>query len=240
VPYALTEEFVAVYRMHPLIPDDYSFRSAADDSTIEARSFREITGPQSHELMQRIPATDLFYTFGTMHPGAIALHNFPRFLQEFERPDGKLMDLAAVDILRSRELGVPRYNQFRRLLHLNPASSFEELTDNPEWREQIRRVYENDIERVDLTVGMFAEPLPAGFAFSDTAFRIFILMASRRLNSDRFFTTDYTAQVYTQAGLDWINDNDMSSVLLRHYPHLRPALRSVKNAFAPWGKAALP
>ena len=29
VPYALTEEFVAVYRMHPLIPDEYSFRSLA-------------------------------------------------------------------------------------------------------------------------------------------------------------------------------------------------------------------
>jgi len=27
VPYSLTEEFVAVYRMHPLIPDDYVFRS---------------------------------------------------------------------------------------------------------------------------------------------------------------------------------------------------------------------
>ncbi len=27
VPYALTEEFGAVYRMHPLIPDDYTFRS---------------------------------------------------------------------------------------------------------------------------------------------------------------------------------------------------------------------
>ena len=28
VPYSLTEEFVAVYRMHPLLPDDYTFRSA--------------------------------------------------------------------------------------------------------------------------------------------------------------------------------------------------------------------
>ena len=27
VPYSLTEEFVAVYRMHPLVPDDYEFRS---------------------------------------------------------------------------------------------------------------------------------------------------------------------------------------------------------------------
>jgi hypothetical protein len=26
----------------------------------------------------------------------------------------------------------------------------------------------------------------------------------------------------------------MSGVLLRHYPHLRPALRSVGNAFEPW------
>ena len=69
---------------------------------------------------------------------------------------------------------------------------------------------------------MFAEPLPKGFAFSDTAFRIFILMASRRLNSDRFFTTDYTPQVYTQAGMDWIDANDMSTVLLRHYPGLAP------------------
>ena len=59
-------------------------------------------------------------------------------------------------------------------------------------------------------------------------------MASRRLNSDRFFTTDFTADVYTQAGLDWIADNDMASVLKRHYPALAVPLRGVKNAFAPW------
>ena len=61
-----------------------------------------------------------------------------------------------------------------------------------------------DVERVDLMIGLYAEPLPKGFGFSDTAFRVFILMASRRLKSDRFFTRDYTAEVYTQEGLDWI------------------------------------
>jgi len=79
-------------------------------------------------------------------------------------------------------------------------------------------------------------PKPKGFGFSDTAFRIFILMASRRLNSDRFFTTDYTPRVYTRAGLDWIDDNDMTSVLLRHFPNLLPALRTSRNAFAPWSR----
>ncbi len=63
-------------------------------------------------------------------------------------------------------------------------------------------------------------------------------MASRRLNSDRFFTRDYTPAVYTKAGLDWIDDNTMVTVLLRHYPQLRAALRGVKNGFHPWASAA--
>ena len=83
---------------------------------------------------------------------------------------------------------------------------------------------------------MFAEPLPKGFAFSDTAFRIFILMASRRLNSDRFFTDDFTPRSTPRRdGLD--RRQHMATVLLRHYPELRPALRGLPNAFAPFNSA---
>jgi hypothetical protein len=206
------------------------------DRPLEQRTFRELSGPHSREVFARLELGDLFYSFGTSHPGAIVLRNFPRFLQEFERPDGKIIDLAATDVLRVRELGVPRYNEFRRQLHLAPAASFRDLTDDPELAADLSEVYDGDIEQVDLMVGMFAEKRPEGFAFSDTAFRIFILMASRRLNSDRFFTEDYTPEVYTPAGLAWVRDNDMSSVLLRHYPQLRPALRGVANAFAPWSR----
>jgi len=136
--------------------------------------------------------------------------------------------------MRCRELGVPRYTRFRELLHLRPVTTFEELTDNPEWREEIRRVYNNDIDTVDLIVGLFAEKPPKGFGFSDTAFRIFVLMASRRLNSDRFFTTDFTEDVYSKVGMDWIADSTLSTVLLRHFPSLAPALNGVNNTFAPW------
>jgi hypothetical protein len=62
-------------------------------------------------------------------------------------------------------------------------------------------------------------------------------MASRRLKSDRFFTVDYNSRVYSQPGMDWINNNDFASVLLRHAPSLAPALRGVGNPFAPWTKA---
>jgi hypothetical protein len=234
VPYALTEEFTIVYRMHPLIADDYSFRSAADGHAIEERTLRELSGPNSQPVLERIGMRDLLYSFGTSNPGAIVLNNFPRFLQEFVRPDGKLMDIAATDILRSRELGVPRYNEFRRLLHLRPAGDFDDVTDDQAVAERMRTLYRGDIERLDAIVGMFAEKRPEGFAFSDTAFRIFILMASRRINSDRLLTNDYTASTYTQTGIDWVENTRFVDVLQRHYPDLAPSLRQLANGFKPW------
>jgi Animal haem peroxidase len=236
-PFALTEEFVSVYRMHPLIPDEIRLWSHQTGECVKTLTFADTLGRKAQSVLDRtVSMADAFYSFGITHPGAVTLHNYPRSLQDVHTPDGRHLDLAAVDILRDRERGVPRYNQFRRLLGLAPIASYEELTPNPTWARELREVYGDDPERLDLMVGMFAETPPPGFGFSDTAFRIFILMASRRLKSDRFFTTDYTPRVYTQPGLDWIADNDMSSVLLRHFPDLVPALRRVDNAFAPWGR----
>jgi hypothetical protein len=237
VPFSLTEEFAAVYRMHPLAPDDWSIRQLADDQPLGDYTLRELSGSDGVAVLQKHPLADLLYSFGTQHPGLVSLHNFPRFLQHFVRPDGKIMDLAATDIQRHRETGVPRYCEFRRQLHLDPPASFEDLTSNRADAAEMRRLYDGDIERLDLMVGLFAEEKPQGFAFSDTAFRIFILMASRRLNSDRFFTRDFTPAVYTKQGLQWIADNSMQPVLLRHWPQLRPAMRDAENAFQPWVRA---
>jgi hypothetical protein len=129
---------------------------------------------------------------------------------------------------------VPRYNRFRELLKRGRVRSFDEITPNPKWARELREVYEGDVDRVDTMVGMFAEPVPAGFGFSDTATRIFIPMASRRLKSDRFFTSDWKPEVYTNEGMEWISRNGMTSVLLRHNRSLAPALADAANPFAPW------
>jgi hypothetical protein len=119
-----------------------------------------------------------------------------------------------------------------------PVKTFEEMTGGDvELAEELRRVYGHP-DRVDLMVGMFAEPKPRGFGFSDTAFRVFVLMASRRIEADRFLTVDYRPEIYTAEGLKWIDDNTMRSVLLRHFPALAPALEGVDNVFAPWKRIA--
>jgi hypothetical protein len=132
---------------------------------------------------------------------------------------------------------VPRYNNFRRMLHKPPVTSFDQITDNPTWAEEIARVYDNDLEKVDTMIGLMAEPLPPGFGFSETAFRLFILMASRRLKSDRFLSKDYRPEVYTKHGIEWVEETSMIDVITRHFPALAPAMKGIETAFHPWKQA---
>ncbi len=237
-PYSMTEEFVSVYRMHPLLPDDYAFHSLQPGKAVVEKTLTEIAGREARGVVEQIGLADLFYSFGITHPGAITLHNYPEALRNLSRGGAVKMDLAAIDILRDRERGVPRYNAFRRLMGMDAVEKFEDLSANQKWCEEIRAVYDNNLEAVDLQVGMYAEePIP-GFGFSETALRVFLLMASRRLQSDRFFTTDYNEQTYTKTGLQWIEDTTMVTVLRRHIPALQPLLRNQKNGFAPWPRTA--
>ncbi|MEK6272556.1 MAG: peroxidase family protein [Actinomycetota bacterium] len=235
-PYSITEEFVSVYRLHPLLPDDYEVRDHRNGALIETTEFEPLQGHGTRPSIDKYGLSNLLYSFGVANPGAITLHNHPRALQNHVRLNGDRVDLGTIDILRDRERGVRRYNAFREKLRKPRVERFEDLTANRQWAEEIREVYDGDIDQVDLQVGLLAEPLPPGFGFSDTAFRIFILMASRRLKSDRFFTNDYSPDVYTPEGVEWVEGNGMLDVLRRHHPELAPALEGVKNAFAPWRK----
>lgn len=226
--YSLSHEFDIVYHMHPLVPDTYEIRSAADGSLLATLDFNELQGLKTREVVDRFGMANLFYSLGMSHPGAIRLNNFPKALQNFQHFSGKTGDVAAADITRTRERCVPLYNDFREAQRMPRMKTFEELTGgDKEMAAEISDVYGGDINKVDALVGMFAEPLPPGFGFSDTAFRVFILMASRRLRSDRFFSTDYKPEVYTQVGYDWVENTTFKDVLIRQYPELAPAMQGI-------------
>jgi hypothetical protein len=240
-PYAMTEEFAAVYRLHSLMPDDYSFRRAADDSLIMETDLAAVSGSKTHGLYETMSFEDALYSLCTEHPGALTLHNYPKGLRELTKPDGRIVDLAAIDILRDRERGVPRFKEFRRQIGMKPPQTFSDITSNSDWQRELKDVY-GTVEKVDLLVGCLAESVsergqPPRFGFSDTAFRIFILMASRRLKSDRFFTDDFRTEIYTQAGFKWVADTSFADVLNRHCPALAAAHADARNPFFPWAKA---
>jgi heme peroxidase len=241
-PYAMTEEFTAVYRMHPLLPDNVQIHSL-EKGKLETLDFVDVQGSKTRALMRKHGFANVLYSLGIANPGALRIRNYPNFLRQFQKdaarhkPKPPLMDVAAIDIMRDRERGVPRYNRFRELVGKKRVTSFEEITSIPGIAEKMCEIYK-DVDRVDLLVGLMSEDLPKGFGFSDTAFRAFILMASRRLKSDRFFTDDFRPEIYTELGMDWIRNNSMKSMLLRHFPELGPALEGVNRCFSPWNVVA--
>ena len=237
--FGLTEEFVEVYRLHSLLPEKLLLRRQDETRAPDAVELRATRQAGSRRITQQHALADLFYSFGNQHPGALVLNNFPRFLQELSIPGNPFFDMGTVDIVRARERGVPRYNEFRRQLGLNPIRCFEDLTDNAEDVEKLKSVYGRnpaDVEKLDLLVGTLSEGhRPINFGFGETMFQIFILNATRRLQSDRFYTDCFTDEFYTPEGLRWIDATDFKTVLLRHFPQLASTgLANIRNAFEPW------
>jgi hypothetical protein len=240
-PFGLTQEFVEVYRLHSLLPETLRLRRHDSGADLDEVPFVTTRQAGSAKLTARIGMTDLFYSFGNQHPGALVLHNYPRFMQELSIPGNPVFDMGAVDILRARERGVPRYNEFRRQLGLNPIRTFADLTDDAATVAAITEVYGDDVEGLDLLVGTLAEAhRPTGFGFGETMFQIFILNATRRLQADRFYTDDFRDEVYTPEGMRWIDRTSFKDVILRHFPELASTgLGNIKNAFEPWDTGEL-
>ncbi len=254
VPFTLTEEFVAVYRMHPLVPDSVTIRDAKSNKAGEKVSTKDMIFRSAEGTMAKYGSATWLNSFGTSFPGAMTLHNYPTWMSKFvaerntghKHADSITMDMGAVDIFRDRERGIPRYNEFRRKLHLPEIESFEQLTPNEEDQKILSEVYEGDIEKVDLLVGTLAEAdRYPGYAFGNTPFYIFALMASRRLMADPFFSDYFTSEYYTKKGIDHVQDTSMSQVIIRHFPEFKNRFyvnksrlpgqtEVVKNAFRPW------
>ena len=308
-PFNFPEEFVTVYRLHALVPDLIEYRDwQGDANRIEAKiPVVETFRGKATEAMASRGLANWALSMGRQRLGLLTLQNHPRFLQNLALPrlqtGSGLIDVAALDIIRDRERGVPRFNEFRRQYGLRQLTSFDDFVDrrlaegSPQRAAQkrvvslLREIYGqhrcdaskvitkaqlnpdgspindclghpdrsmvDNIEDLDTVVGWLSEfPRPHGFAISETQFQVFILNASRRLFSDRFFTSSFRPEFYTHLGIAWVTDNGpdgkvmekglpnghrmevspLKRVLLRTMPELAPELEHVVNAFDPWAR----
>ncbi|MFI4945591.1 MAG: peroxidase family protein, partial [Burkholderiales bacterium] len=308
-PFNFPEEFVTAYRLHPLLPDQVEYRSLRDDPNVvrERIPVVDTVRGRATASLRRGGLASWALSLGRQRAGALTLDNHPRFLQALPLPASRtasgLVDVPALDILRDRERGVPRFNELRRQLGLRQLTSFDDFVDQrlapeaPERRRQLERVRRlrdvygqhrcdaarrittaqlaadgsalndclghadgtlvDNVEDLDALVGFLAESTrPHGFAISETQLQIFILEASRRLFSDRFFTSSFRPAYYSELGLRWVSDNGpdgkqweagepnghrqevspLKRVLLRALPELTEELRPVVNVFDPWAR----
>ncbi|KAJ8753723.1 hypothetical protein K2173_026399 [Erythroxylum novogranatense] len=248
VPYSLTEEFVSVYRMHSLLPDKLVLRDIKGTTSgfecapvIQEVPMVEMVGKEGEKRLSRLGMEQVLVSMGHQACGALTLWNYPSWMRNLVTHDvngedrSDPVDMAVMEIYRDRERGVARYNEFRRNLMMIPISKWEELTDDEEVIQALYEVYGNDVEKLDLQIGLHAEKKIKGFAISETAFFIFLLIASRRLEADRFFTTNFNSQTYTQKGLEWVNKTEtLKDVLDRHFHGLTKKWMRCSSAFSVW------
>ncbi|KAG4969838.1 hypothetical protein JHK85_036259 [Glycine max] len=248
VTYSLTEEFATVYRMHSLLPDNLQLRDISATPgpnkslpLIKEIPMKNLIGLQGEKTLSEIGLARQLVSMGHQACGALELWNYPEWLRDLvpqeidgtDRPDH--VDLAALEIYRDRERSVARYNQFRRALLLIPISKWEDLTDDKEAIQVLEEVYGDDVEELDVLVGLMAEKKIKGFAISETAFVIFLLMATRRLKADRFFTSNFNEETYTKKGLEWVNTTEsLKDVIDRHYPEMTHKWLNSSSAFSVW------
>jgi alpha-dioxygenase len=248
VPYSLTEDFSSVYRMHPLLPDSLHLRDISttpgpnkSPPLIKEIPMNEMIGLKGTKTLFEIGVAKQLVSMGHQSCGALELWNYPAWLRDLvphnvdgtERSDH--VDLAALEIYRDRENKVARYNQFRRGVLMIPISKWEDLTDDKETIKVLEEVYGDDVEELDLLVGLMAEKKIKGFAISETAFAIFIVMATRRLEADRFFTINFNEETYTKEGLEWVNTTEsLKDVIDRHHPEMTDKWLNASSAFSVW------
>jgi hypothetical protein len=307
-PFNFPEEFVSVYRLHALVPDLLEYRELPTANAISAKiPVIETFRGRATGFMHDRGLSNWALTMGRQRLGVLALQNHPRFMQNIKidrlHSPTKQIDIAALDIIRDRERGVPRFNEFRRQYGLRTLTGFDDFIDqhvdkkSADYAEQqklvatLREVYGqhkcdakkvithaqltaagdsitdclghadgsmvDNVEDLDTVVGWLAETTrPHGFAISETQFVVFILNASRRLYSDRFFTSSFRPEIYSTMGYNWVNNNGpmaqvervpinghasqpvspLKRVLLRTMPELAPELDQVQNAFDPWAR----
>nr|POF06651.1 alpha-dioxygenase 2 [Quercus suber] len=248
VPYSLTEEFVSAYRMHSLLPETLVLRDITSSTSEDKHPpilhevpMRELVGIEGERKLSTIGMEQMLVSLGHQSCGALTLWNYPSWMRNLvahdingeDRPDP--VDMASLEIYRDREREVPRYNEFRRNLMMIPISKWGDLTDDEEVIEALYDVYGDDVEKLDLQVGLMAEKKIKGFAISETAFFLFILIASRRLEADRFFTSSFNSKTYTQKGLEWVNKTEaLKDVIDRHFPEMTRKWMTCSSAFSVW------
>jgi hypothetical protein len=133
-PFNFPEEFISVYRLHPLVPDLLEYRDLKSDPNriLEKVPVVETFRAKATDMRSRGMA-NWGLTIGRQRLGLLTLRNSPMFLQNLPMPrldsETKKIDVIALDLIRDREHGVPRFNEFRRQYGLRQLTSFDDFID---------------------------------------------------------------------------------------------------------------
>ncbi|XP_032403038.1 peroxidasin homolog isoform X2 [Xiphophorus hellerii] len=137
------------------------------------------------------------------------------------------LDLAAMNVQRGRDHGIPPYNDYRTFCNLTTAQTFDDLKNeikNPDVREKLRRLYGTPLN-VDLFPALMAEDLVPGSRLGPTLMCLLAMQFKRVRDGDRFWYEN--PGVFTPAQLTQLKQASLARVVCDNGDNITRVQRDV-------------
>ncbi|MBI1314643.1 peroxidase [bacterium] len=129
----------------------------------------------------------------------------------FGEPGQGGFDLVSLNIQRGRDHGLADYNAVRVAYGLDPVTSFDQITSDPELAAKLEALY-GSVDNVDVWVGGLAEDHVAGSSMGQLFQTIIADQFTRLRDGDRFFYQN----VYSGGELQSIQQTSLADIIERN------------------------
>ncbi|XP_039204000.1 peroxidasin homolog isoform X1 [Crotalus tigris] len=137
------------------------------------------------------------------------------------------LDLAAMNIQRGRDHGIPPYHEFRVYCNLSSAHTFEDLRNeikDPEIREKLTRLYGSPLN-IDLFPALMLEDLVPGSRLGPTLMCLLSTQFKRLRDGDRLWYEN--PGVFTPAQLTQVKQSSLARILCDNGDNITRVQRDV-------------
>jgi peroxidase len=122
------------------------------------------------------------------------------------------IDLASINIQRGRDLGLPRLNEMREVLQMEPYRDFAEITDDAGTVAALEEAF-GSVDLVDLWTGGLSEAVTPGAFVGETFGAIIADQFTRLRDGDRLW---WENQGFEGETLEAIRHTQLSDIILRN------------------------
>uniref|UniRef100_A0A673VDL4 Lactoperoxidase n=1 Tax=Suricata suricatta TaxID=37032 RepID=A0A673VDL4_SURSU len=137
------------------------------------------------------------------------------------------LDLAAINIQRGRDHGIPPYHEYRLYCNLSSAHTFDDLKNeikSPEIREKLRRLYGSSLN-IDLFPALMVEDLVPGSRLGPTLMCLLSTQFKRLRDGDRLWYEN--PGVFSPAQLTQIRQTSLARILCDNADNITRVQRDV-------------
>ncbi|GBB83501.1 hypothetical protein RclHR1_10200008 [Rhizophagus clarus] len=127
------------------------------------------------------------------------------------------VDIAALDIVRSRDHGIPSYNDARQAFGLPRKVSWADITSDPDVQQKLQSTYAT-VDQIEPLMGALAEPHINGGNYGELISYSFNATWTRIRDSDRFWYENKEVSGFSDADISKIQTTRLVDIIRRNTP----------------------